>query len=147
MKTLRWASLGAGCALLFWAETSFAENDRCRVRVGHPRPAGCAPFSSRAVKPRPKAKRQAEKPPDPESEFAQALRAPKYEGSLRQSERLLIQELSDTERLLRRTPRGAPDRARIILRLAEGYAELERLAQLRRIRAQLRHAMETDEKR
>ena len=143
MKTAVWIGLGVTCMLGLLVEPSVAKDDPCRIRVGHARPAGCAPFSPKAVKRTPKRieKKLAPGPVDPELE--RAMR-PRQESSKRRSERLLILELARTERLLARTPKGAPDRARIIRRLAEGYAELERLAQLRRLKAELRQAIEAD---
>jgi hypothetical protein len=46
----------------------------------------------------------------------------------KRSRRLLVLELSRLERLLAATPKKAPERPRLIRRLAEGYAELAALA-------------------
>jgi len=65
---------------------------------------------------------------------ADALRAPVLEHH---SRRLLTRELVRLEALLRSTPRGSPDRAQIVKRLAEGYAELALLAERERMAAEL----------
>jgi hypothetical protein len=60
-------------------------------------------------------------------ELVTDLREP--EGSLQKRSRdLLVLELSRLERLLAVTPKNAPERAQLVKRLAEGYAELAALA-------------------
>lgn len=51
---------------------------------------------------------------------------------------LLLQELSQLERMLRSTPRNAPDRPVIIRRLAEGYAELAAWSDRQRVEEELK---------
>jgi len=142
MTKLDWLGTLAACTLLTWTASGAAKEDRCRVRVGHPLPVGCAPFSKGAVLPKSARAKQSPMPPAPDADLERAHRPPPNESSKRRSERLLIQELSATERLLRQTPKGAPERILIIRRLAEGYVELERLAQIRRIRAELERERE-----
>ena len=67
----------------------------------------------------------------------EALRYPKHWSSQKQSTRLSMRELSRLERLLAVTPKRSPERARIVRRLADGYAELEQLAAVERMRAEL----------
>jgi len=43
--------------------------------------------------------------------------------------RLLIEEIARLERLVTKLPRKAPDRARMVLRLGDDYAELAKLAE------------------
>ena len=66
------------------------------------------------------------------------LRYPKNWASEKQSARLLMRELTRLERLLRVTPPRSPERARMVRRLADGYAELEQLAAVERLRAELK---------
>ena len=68
----------------------------------------------------------------------EAIRYPKNWSTQKRSTRLLMQELSRLERLLAVTPKNSPERARIVRRLADGYAELEQLAALERLRAELK---------
>ncbi|HEY6727441.1 MAG TPA: hypothetical protein VI197_25575 [Polyangiaceae bacterium] len=128
------ATLGLSAEL---ALADAAAADPCRVRIGHERPEGCAPVRPRAVRegvPRRVVRRTAA-PPD-EASF-RAIREPKHWASRKQSTRLLMRELHRLERLLAVTPKRSPERARIVRRLADGYAELEQLAAVERIRAEL----------
>src|SRR5690606_12223134 len=50
-------------------------------------------------------------------------------GKMQQRARaLLITEIQGLERLFKQTPKDSPDRPQLVLRLAEGYAELEQAA-------------------
>lgn len=125
---------------------AFAESgtgDRCRMRIGHERPAGCAVQKPRAVvppTPQTPAKSQAAARRPPDEAWMEVLRYPKNWASQKQSTRLLMRELTRLERLLAVTPKRSPERAQIIRRLADGYAELEQLAAVERMRAELNHA-------
>lgn len=111
--------------------------ERCRVRVGHERPLGCAPYASKTVKVG--ARSGKSKRPDvavpPDEAWLRTIRLPEDKASQKRSQRLLIQELDRLERLLRVTPKNSPERPGMIRRLAEGYAELEALAALDSLRA------------
>src|SRR5690606_8720492 len=134
---------GIGMAVLCLAGATHAQKasaDPCRVRVGHERPQGCAPYRSPTPKPSARVKQRrpgtsaVKAPSDP---WIQALREPQKLLKKR-SQRVLIQELDSLERLMKAPPKLAPDRARLIRRLADGYAELEALAALEMIRATLK---------
>ena len=112
-------------------------NGRCHLRVGQPRPAGCVPFKARATKAASVRLPRASVPQPRDADWVERLRAPKLRASQKRSQRLLIQELTRLERLLSRTKPNATDRSRIILRLAEGYAELELLASFEKRLAEL----------
>ena len=128
------------------AAPAFAESgtgDRCRMRIGHERPAGCAVQKPRAVPPstpQAPAKPQAGPRRPPNEAWMEMLRYPKNWASQKQSTRLLMRELNRLERLLAVTPKRSPERSQIIRRLADGYAELEQLAAVERMRADLNHA-------
>jgi hypothetical protein len=107
------------------------------MRVGHERPAGCAKFPAHVQRAKALKSARATTPPALDAAFEKAIRQTSHPAAERQSRALLIQELTRLEHLLRVTKRGAPERAGLIRRLAEGYAELERLAALERIRADL----------
>jgi len=137
----------AVCATLgSMAVPAFAEQeteDRCRLRIGHERPAGCAVQKPRALPgstPQAPAKSQAAPRRPPNEAWMEMLRYPKNWASQKQSTRLLMRELTRLERLLAVTPKRSPERAQIIRRLADGYAELEQLAAVERMRAELNHA-------
>ena len=94
-------------------------------------PAGLRPSLHGCVAGAPSARRAATTtsaqrsalPPEPSVQREGAVLA------LEQIERRsLIQELGRLEKLLQATARNSPDRAMIMRRLAEGYAELERRA-------------------
>ena len=53
-----------------------------------------------------------------------------------QRKALLIRELQQLEAMLERTPEKSPDQLIIVRRLAEGYAELEAIAERDRAKAQ-----------
>lgn len=135
----RW--LVALWAMLFLSATTASaqsKGDRCRMRVGHERPAGCAPWVTRS-KPLPrKAVPTASKPRTLDASFEKSLRYSTQRANERRSTTLLMRELVRLERLLRITPPNSPERAAMIRRLAEGYAELEQRAASDRIRADLR---------
>lgn len=69
-----------------------------------------------------------------------SLRPPADERSpARAAERrLLVQELQQLEKLLQKLPANAPERAAILRRLAEAYADLARRAEYDREQARLR---------
>jgi hypothetical protein len=48
---------------------------------------------------------------------------------VRRSRALLVEEIAGLEVLLQKTPPKSPDRAEIVLRLANGYAELTAIAE------------------
>ena len=123
------------------AGAAFAEGgavDRCRVRVGHERPLGCARLHAPVAQQRAQRKASQPAPRAPNDAWMEALRYPKHWSSQKQSTRLLMRELNRLERLLAVTPKRSPERARIVRRLADGYAELEQLAAVERIRAELK---------
>jgi len=131
------ATLGSTAAPAF-AESGPSE--RCRLRVGHERPAGCAVQEPRATQPstpQKPAKPQATARRPPDEAWMEMLRYPKNWASQKQSTRLLMRELTRLERLLAVTPKRSPERAQIMRRLADGYAELEQLAAVERMRAEL----------
>ena len=126
--------------LAFSSASAFADagaRERCRVRVGHERPEGCAPVRPRATAPAVQRTIKTSQPQPPEEAWMRTLREPKNWASQKQSTRLLMRELNRLERLLSVTPKRSPERARIVRRLADGYAELEQLAAVERIRAEL----------
>jgi hypothetical protein len=63
---------------------------------------------------------------------AEDFRAQRLE---RQSRTLLIRELTRLEQLYRSTPEKSPERARIVLRLADTFAELARLSEREKLEA------------
>src|SRR6187402_133922 len=137
------APFACGSGLMFglWpavARADYNVPERCRVRVGHERPEGCAPLSPRALRPRAKPKQRTATQGPPDEAWMRAVREPKNWASRKRSTRLLMQELVRLERLLRVTPPRSPERARMVRRLADGYAELEQLAMIERLRAELR---------
>jgi hypothetical protein len=69
--------------------------------------------------------------PDP----ALALERARPSSLERASRRLLMAELLRLESVLKSMPRNAPDRPTVLRRLAEGYAELERLSERERAKA------------
>lgn len=102
-----------------WPAVAFADKDapeRCRLRVGHERPAGCAPLSPRAQRPRQKPKATTAPPRPPNEAWMHAIREPKNWASKQRSTRLLMHELVRLERLLRVTPPRSPERARMVRR-------------------------------
>jgi hypothetical protein len=133
LVTVVFATLGFSAAPAF----ADAGAERCRLRVGHERPEGCAPLRPRPVSPAAQRTPILRKQTPPDAALARAIREPKNWASQKQSTRLLMRELSRLEQLLAVTPRRSPERARIVRRLADGYAELERLAAVERIRAEL----------
>ena len=88
------------------AAPAFAESgpgERCRLRVGHERPPGCALQKPRAIQPSTPQKpakpaAAASRPPD--EAWMEMLRYPKNWASQKQSTRLLMRELTRLERLL-----------------------------------------------
>lgn len=136
---------GIGMAVLCLAGSTHAQKasaDPCRMRIGHERPQGCAPYRSPTPKPSARVESGERRPGSsavkaPSDPWIQALREPQKLLKKR-SQRLLIQELNALERLLKATPEKAPERARLIRRIADGYAELETLAALEKIRATLK---------
>ena len=141
MKSLVMIAVGGALTFGLWPAVAFADKDapeRCPVRVGHERPEGCAPLSPRALKPRQKVKLTTAPFGPPDEAWMHAIREPKNWASKQRSTRLLMQELVRLERLLRVTPTRSPERARMVRRLADGYAELEQLAMIERLRAELR---------
>jgi hypothetical protein len=108
----------------------------CRVEPGQPRPSGCAPFSGKAL---------AQRDEPPEKTRKPAPRAPPNDSldprrhPLEQRTRtLLIQELNRLERLYQTTPENSPERARIVLRLADTFAELARASEIEALEAEQR---------
>jgi hypothetical protein len=84
--------------------------------------------------------------PDLSRDFVTELRLPD-ETLGKRSTKLLVAELQGLERLLRTTPRNSPERPRLLLRLAEGYAELAAIKQREKIIAQERARREGDSKK
>jgi hypothetical protein len=83
---------------------------------------------------------------DPARERSSAKSVPKPDPALalerarpsaleRASRRLLMAELLRLESVLKNMPKNAPDRPTVLRRLAEGYAELERLSERERAKA------------
>ncbi len=98
---------------------------------------GCVDATPRArLKPAPTKAASDPKPPAPD----QSMRPPPDERSPAQvAERLLLmQELQQLEALLKTTPKNAPERAAILRRLAETYAELAKRAEYDREVARIR---------
>jgi hypothetical protein len=62
------------------------------------------------------------------------------EGLTEQRRRLLIAELGRLERLVAATRPRSPDRAGLVRRLAEGYAELAAIAERQKTRAEVKAA-------
>jgi hypothetical protein len=98
--------------------------------------SGCVDGSSNArargaVGPETKAALKRVPKPDP----ALALERARPSARERASRRLLMGELLRLESVLRSMPLNAPDRPLVLRRLAEGYAELETLAERERARA------------
>jgi hypothetical protein len=107
---------------------------RCAGKAGAEQ--GCTGFKpslrpSAAAK---RAKARVSRPPVVDPDFARIFRPETRLG--RQSERLLIVEIDRLERLLKSTPPNAPDRAQLVRRIAEGYAELAALAAHRQLVAE-----------
>jgi hypothetical protein len=98
---------------------------------------GCVDAAPRArVKQEPAKAASDPKPPAPD----QAMRPPPDERTPAQvAERLLLmQELQQLEALLKATPKNAPERAALLKRLAETYAELAKRAEYDREVARVR---------
>jgi hypothetical protein len=74
--------------------------------------------------------------PVPKPDPALAAERAKPSPLERQSRTLLIQELKRLELVLKETPEASPDFPIILRRLADGYAELEALAERERAKAQ-----------
>jgi hypothetical protein len=134
--TPRLSALLALTVLAFasWASAAPAppKPSPCAVVPGSPRPAGCAPWSgARTAAQEPKGKANAGAPKLPSFE-EQDLRARRIE---RQSRTLLLRELGRLEQLFRSTPEKSPERARIVLRLADTFAELARLSEIEELEA------------
>lgn len=112
----------------------------CRVEVGQPRPEGCAPWSGkpsgaeRAARAAREATPPAPKPRAPEPDRID----PRKRRLEDQSRALLIQELARLERLFHSTPAESKERAQIVLRLADTFAELARLSEIESIEAEER---------
>ena len=129
-------SVAVSVFLLASSATALADSDRCAIRVGQERPQGCTPYKARSVKPRARAKPvRAPRPGQPDSSLGEPLRVPNKENLEERSRILLTHELVRLESLLRHTAVDSPDRAGIVRRLADGYAELEALAWLEHQRA------------
>jgi hypothetical protein len=115
------------------------EKSRSRCASGQrPSLSGCvdagAPARIRA-RPEAQAKPVAQKPvpkPDPTLAVERAERRPLEI----QKKHLLIRELVRLESVLRETPENSPDHPILLRRLAEGYAELEMLAERERAASQ-----------
>jgi hypothetical protein len=138
MSTARWCLVcSIVCSTVLASVPASAERKACPPG-SRPGLSGCVDGSARAkLRQTPDARRVAIEPRtrvpdlDPET-FRDPPRALK-----RQQRALLMAELARLEALLRRTPAKSPDRAGLIRRLAEGYAELAADADRDRMRAEL----------
>jgi hypothetical protein len=110
-----------------------AKAARCAGKDGAEQ--GCTGFKP-SLRPSAAAKRtaKASRPPDLDASLVQHLRPPTRLGQ--QSERLLVIEIARLEKLLAITPRNASDRAQLVRRIAEGYAELAAIAARRQMLAE-----------
>ena len=129
------------------ATSAAAEPERMACPAGQrPGISGCVdgsprarPSGTTAEKPQSE-KPQSEKPqsekrvprPDPALSAERAKPTP----AERQSRTLLVRELKRLEAMLKTTPENSPDFPVILRRLAEGYAELEAVAERERAKAQ-----------
>jgi hypothetical protein len=138
MSTARWCVVcSIVCLGVLASARAGAERKACPPG-SRPGLSGCVDGSARAkLRQTPEASRVAIEPrvrvPDVEPE---AFRDPPRALKKRQRA-LLMAELARLEALLRRTPPKSPDRAGLIRRLAEGYAELAADADRDRMRAEL----------
>ncbi len=88
--------------------------------------AGCTGYEARLRRtPEAKASSSSDQPRTPaiRADVLEHLRLPD-QGLKKRATKLLISELKQLERLLAVTPKNAPERALMLRRLAEGYAEL-----------------------
>jgi hypothetical protein len=116
-----------------------AETSRTRCPAGQrPSLSGCVDGSSQArARATPEAQAKPKGPkavpkPDPALTVARA----KVGWSETRTKQLLIQELIRLEAMLDKTPENSPDHPVILRRLAEGYAELEMIAERERAKSQ-----------
>jgi hypothetical protein len=138
MYATRWCLVcSIACLGVFVSAPARAERSPCPPG-SRPGLSGCVDGSARAkLRQTPEAGRVAIEPRlrvpdlDPET-FRDPPRALN-----KQKRALLMTELARLEALLRRTPTKSPDRAGLIRRLAEGYAELAADADRDRLRAEL----------
>jgi hypothetical protein len=102
--------------------------------------SGCVDGSSRArarARVRPEAATTSAQPkPVPKPDPALTVERGKVPPLEHQRKALLIRELNQLETMLSRTKDNSPDHLLIVRRLAEGYAELEAIAERERARAQ-----------
>lgn len=115
------------------------EKRRSRCSLGQrPSLSGCVDAGAAArirALPQGQAKSAAQKPvprPDPALAVDRAERPPLEI----QKKHLLIRELARLESVLQKTPESSPDHPILLRRLAEGYAELEMLAERERAASQ-----------
>jgi len=120
----------AGSALAQGAEKGCPAGQR-------PSLSGCVDGSSQArVRLREDASKAASSKPVPKPDPALTAERARTRPLEHQRKTLLIRELAQLEAILARTKESSPDHMSIIRRLAEGYAELESIAERERARAQ-----------
>jgi len=138
MSATRWCLVcSIACLGVFVSAPARADRSACPPG-SRPGLSGCVDGSARAkVRQTPEASRAAIEPrvrvPDLDPE---TFRDPPRALNKRKRA-LLMAELARLEGLLRRTPAKSPDRAGLIRRLAEGFAELAADADRDRMRAEL----------
>lgn len=104
----------------------------CAVEPGVPRPAGCAPWSGAGTRAQETKRKPSRATPKLPPLAEQDVRARRIE---RQSRALLLRELGRLEQLFRSTPDKSPERAQIVLRLADTFAQLARLSEIEELEA------------
>jgi hypothetical protein len=125
--------------MVLFASSALAQTSPKGCPAGQrPSLSGCIDGSSQArIRTRPDAEPKAVTPPRvPKPDPAVSVERAKAPPIEHQRKALLIRELQQLEAVLKRTPEGSPDQLLIVRRLAEGYAELEALAERDRARAQ-----------
>ena len=125
--------------MVFFASSVFAQTSPKACPAGQrPSLSGCIDGSSQArVRTRPEAEPKAATPPRvPKPDPAVTVERAKTPPIEHQRKALLIRELQQLEAMLERTPENSPDQLIIVRRLAEGYAELEAIAERERAKAQ-----------
>jgi hypothetical protein len=125
--------------LVFFAGSAFAQTSPKGCPAGQrPSLSGCIDGSSQArIRKRPEAGRKAKTPPRvPKPDPALSIERAKTPPIEHRRKALLIRELQQLEAMLERTRENSPDELIILRRLADGYAELEAIAERDRARAQ-----------
>jgi hypothetical protein len=119
--------------------SAIAETSRTRCPAGQrPSLSGCVDGSSQArARPTPEAQAKPKGPkPVPKPDPAATVARAKVGWGETKTKQLLIQELIRLEAMLEKTPENSPDHPVILRRLAEGYAELEMIAERERAKSQ-----------